>query len=207
MSPGSPWGPHSPCSQAMRSVRSCPRGFQDSSQRIFSVFLSPFKTVYFQPGLSACSTTQPELWTRDLATPCMGPWRSASAPFGSPGPMLPEAHQAELIGWLESLEKPVGIFATNDQLATRLLDACRRAGIPVPEEVAVVGCENEATLCNFASPPLTSVRFAEVNRLLKNTDLTIEAIAEKTGFAYPHYLQTAYRERFGIALGKFRRKT
>ena len=70
-----------------------------------------------------------------------------------------EANQSELIDWLESLEKPVGVFATNDQLATRLLDACKRAGIAVPEDVAVVGCENETTLCNFASPPLTSVVF------------------------------------------------
>ena len=50
------------------------------------------------------------------------------------------------------------------------------------------------------------VRFAEVNRLLKNTDLTIEAIAEMTGFAYAHYLQTAYRERFGIPPGQVRRE-
>lgn len=221
-----------------------------------------------------------------------------------------EAHQAELIEWLDSLEKPVGIFATNDQLATRLLDACQRAGIVVPDEVAVVGCENETTLCNFATPPLTSVRFdgesvgyraaemldemmrkdtrgvpgetliapkgieirassdqfviedslvlravclireraftgitvaeiceelnvsrstlerrmqaslrrgakselmrvrfAEVDRLLKNTNLTIEAIAEKTGFAYAHYLQTSYRERFGVSPGQVRKKS
>ena len=37
--------------------------------------------------------------------------------------------------------------------------ACQRAGIAVPEEVAVVGAENEETLCSFATPPLTSVRF------------------------------------------------
>lgn len=220
-----------------------------------------------------------------------------------------EDHQDKLMAWLQSLPKPVGIFATNDQLATRLLDACQRAGISVPEEVAVVGCENETTLCRFASPPLTSVRFdggavgyraaevldqmmkggpgvnpgtilippkgieirassdefviddpivlqavklirqqafsgmtvaeicaqlgvsrstlerrmkatlkrgakaellrvrfGEVNRLLQNTDLTVEAIAEVTGFTYAHYLQTSYRERYGISPGKFRQK-
>jgi len=227
---------------------------------------------------------------------------------GESGPDDWEAHQSELIEWLERLDKPVGIFATNDQLATRLIDACQRAGISVPEEVAVVGCENETTLCNFSSPPLTSVRFdggtvgfraaqildglmrgeskktpetilvppkgieirgssdewviddpivlravklirqkayseitiakicdeigvscstlerrmkstlkrgpkeellrvrfAEVNRLLKNTDLTIESIAEMTGFAYPHYLQTSYRERYGHTPGQLRK--
>ena len=50
-------------------------------------------------------------------------------------------------------------FCRNDQLGVRLIDACQRAGIAVPEEVAVVGCENEETLCEFTSPSLTSVRF------------------------------------------------
>ncbi len=227
---------------------------------------------------------------------------------GESSPADWEEHQAELIRWLASLAKPVGIFATNDQLAVRLLDACKRAGISVPEEVAVVGCENEETLCDFASPTLTSVRFdgekvgyraaelldemmqgkteattqilvppqgievrassdelviedpivlravhlirerafsgitvgqicdelavsrstlerrmkaslrraakeellrvrfREVNRLLRNTNLTIETIAEMTGFSHPHYLQSSYRDRFGLTPGSYRRR-
>lgn len=219
-----------------------------------------------------------------------------------------ERHQSALIDWLGSLQKPVGIFAANDQLGVRLLDACRRAGTAVPEEVAVVGCENESTLCDFASPTLTSVkfdgesvgyeaakilnrlmngdevpaesvllpprgievrgssdefviedpialraaklirelafsdisvgeiaarlqvsrstlerrmkaslrrgpkdellrvRFREVNRLLRNTDLTIDVIAESTGFRHAHYLQTAFRERYGMTPGQYRKR-
>ncbi len=78
---------------------------------------------------------------------------------GESSPSDWEAHQAKLIGWLQGLQKPVAIFAATDQLGVRLLDACRRAQIAVPEEVAVVGCENETTLCEFASPTLTSVQF------------------------------------------------
>jgi LacI family transcriptional regulator len=217
-----------------------------------------------------------------------------------------EQSQARLIAWLAQLPKPVGIFAANDQLGVRLLDACQRAGIAVPEQVAVVGAENEETLCAFASPPLTSVRFngaavgyaaaasldrlmrgkrppraptlipprgivvrassdelvihdplvasavrlmrenladginvedvcrklnasrstldrrmlaalkrspkeeilrlrfREVERLLRETDLTIEAIAAQTGFAHSHYLQTAFKERHGCTPGEFR---
>ncbi|MEM9283621.1 MAG: DNA-binding transcriptional regulator, partial [Verrucomicrobiota bacterium] len=70
-----------------------------------------------------------------------------------------ETHQAALITWLTSLPKPIGIFATNDQLAVRLIDACQRAHLSVPDEVAVVGCEDEKTLCEFTSPTLTSVQF------------------------------------------------
>jgi hypothetical protein len=53
-----------------------------------------------------------------------------------------ERGQARLMEWLAALPKPVGIFAANDQLGVRVLDACQRAGIPVPEEVAVVGAEH-----------------------------------------------------------------
>ncbi|MEM7600504.1 MAG: DNA-binding transcriptional regulator [Verrucomicrobiota bacterium] len=218
-----------------------------------------------------------------------------------------ELHQSELIHWLQSLNKPIGIFAANDQLASRLLDACQRASIAVPEEVAVVGCENEETLCTFASPTLTSVqfdgeqvgyraaealdtlmkgkrpmspilippkgievrsssdewviedslvlravriireealiglsvaevckrlnvsrstlerrmkrslkrgakgellrvRFREVTRLLRNTDFTIESISEMTGFTHAHYLQSTFRERYGMTPGSYRKK-
>jgi LacI family transcriptional regulator len=69
-----------------------------------------------------------------------------------------EASQTRLITQLRALPKPVGIFAANDQLGVHLLDACLRAGLAVPEEIAVVGCENDETLCTLATPPLTSVQ-------------------------------------------------
>ena len=70
-----------------------------------------------------------------------------------------ERHQADVARWVASLPKPVGIFACTDQLAFWLLDACRRAGVAVPEEVAVVGAENDETLCTLARPQLSSVAF------------------------------------------------
>ncbi|MBM4059453.1 MAG: helix-turn-helix transcriptional regulator [Planctomycetes bacterium] len=48
------------------------------------------------------------------------------------------------------------------------------------------------------------VRFREVKRLLRETDLTIEAIAEQTGFAYSHYLQAAFKSEYGQTPGEFR---
>jgi LacI family transcriptional regulator len=217
-----------------------------------------------------------------------------------------EQNQTRLIEWLASLPKPVGIFAANDQLGVHLLEACQRAGVAVPEEVAVVGAENEETLCAFATPALTSVRFdgqrvgysaaelldglmrgraqgcgevlipprgivvrkssdelvindplvaraarlirenamgglsveslcrklnasrstldrrmkaalkrspkeeinrirfREVERLLRETDLSIEVIAEQTGFSHGQYLQAAFKQSYGQTPGKFR---
>lgn len=220
-----------------------------------------------------------------------------------------EGSQRQLREWLGSLRKPVGIFAANDQLGVRLLDVCQRSGIAVPEEVAVVGAENEETLCHFSSPPLTSVqfdggevgyaaaalldrmmrggsppvepflvapkgivirrssdefvihdalvasaarlireeaarglqvgdlcrrlnvsratldrrmkaalkrtpkeeisriRFREVERLLRETDLTMDEVAAQTGFIHSHYLQAAFKLSHGCTPGVWRRQT
>jgi LacI family transcriptional regulator len=70
-----------------------------------------------------------------------------------------ERHQDRLVRWLRKLQKPVGLMACTDQLGFWLLDACHRAGISVPEEVAVVGVENDTTLCSVSTPPMSSVQF------------------------------------------------
>jgi LacI family transcriptional regulator len=81
------------------------------------------------------------------------------APTQGERPSNWERHQADVARWVQSLPKPIGIFACTDQLAFWLLDACRRAGVAVPEEVAVVGAENDETLCTMARPQLSSVAF------------------------------------------------
>lgn len=57
----------------------------------------------------------------------------------------------------QKLPKPIGVMACYDIKGQQVLDACREAGIGVPEEVAVIGVDNDALLCNLASPPLSSV--------------------------------------------------
>jgi LacI family transcriptional regulator len=217
-----------------------------------------------------------------------------------------EKNQDRLIKRIAALPKPVGIFAANDQLGVRLLDACQRAHIAVPAQVAVVGAENEETLCSFSTPALSSVqfngvevgyraaqmldsmmttaikplrvtlippkalvvressddlvisdqlvvqaarlireqatagisvkdlcrilkvsrstlerrmaaalqvkpkdeilriRFREAERLLRDSELTIDTIAKQTGFTESRYLQTAFKDRYGQTPGAFR---
>lgn len=221
-----------------------------------------------------------------------------------------DLHQRDLVEWLKELPKPAGVFAVNDQLGFWVLDAARRAGIAVPEEVAVVGAENDKMLCETASPPLSSLRlrgnavgydaarmlddwmsgkripqagerhfhppgdivvrqssdivavedpriaaalrfirqnatgeidvnrvareaalsrsvlerrmksligrspgeeivrlrFAAVEKLLIETDLTLDAIAARCGFNHPQYMAEAFRKRSGMTPGEFRRK-
>jgi LacI family transcriptional regulator len=59
--------------------------------------------------------------------------------------------------WLHDLPKPVGVMACNDARGLHLLDACHQTGILVPEEVAVVGVDNEEIFCELCNPALSSV--------------------------------------------------
>jgi LacI family transcriptional regulator len=68
-----------------------------------------------------------------------------------------EFQQDDLAGWLMGLPKPIGIMVASDQLGPPLLEACHRAGIKVPDEVAVIGVDNDATLCDVCNPSLSSV--------------------------------------------------
>jgi LacI family transcriptional regulator len=59
--------------------------------------------------------------------------------------------------WLATLPKPVGVIATSDVHALRIIEGCRRCGIAVPDDVAVVGIGDDEVLCGLATPGLTSV--------------------------------------------------
>lgn len=63
----------------------------------------------------------------------------------------------ELRAWLESLPKPVGILAVHDPLGRFLCGACRQMGLRVPEEVAVIGANNDELVCGLSYPMLSSV--------------------------------------------------
>ena len=59
--------------------------------------------------------------------------------------------------WLRSLKKPAGVFCFNDYTARDLLTSCQICGLRVPEEIAIVGADNETLWCEMSQPQLTSV--------------------------------------------------
>jgi len=63
-----------------------------------------------------------------------------------------------LAAWLRKLPKPIGLFACFDGRAQQVLEACQLAEIPVPDEVAVLGVDNDEVLCDLCNPPLSSVQ-------------------------------------------------
>lgn len=59
--------------------------------------------------------------------------------------------------WVVSLPKPIGVFASYDIAAHRLLELARESGVAVPEELAVIGVDNDNLICDICYPSLTSI--------------------------------------------------
>ncbi|MHC4721915.1 MAG: XylR family transcriptional regulator, partial [Planctomycetota bacterium] len=68
-----------------------------------------------------------------------------------------EKERVALANWLRTLPKPVGLMACNDERACELIEAAHLAGVAIPEEMAVIGADNDELLCNLLDPPLSSV--------------------------------------------------
>src|SRR5262249_24430831 len=66
-------------------------------------------------------------------------------------------YEKKLAKWLERLPKPIGVMACNDARGQQVLNACRDLGIVVPDELAVVGVDNDDMVCDLCDPPLSSV--------------------------------------------------
>ena len=73
------------------------------------------------------------------------------------GPAEWEVAQQRLTRWLCGLQYPTGVLACSDRLAQRMLEACRRASIAVPDQIAVIGVDNDEETCRLAQPALTSI--------------------------------------------------
>ncbi len=68
-----------------------------------------------------------------------------------------ENEQTLMADWLKSLPKPLGIMACNDDRGQNILEACQIADLNVPDEVAVIGVDNDILVCEVSEPPLSSI--------------------------------------------------
>ncbi|NCC09522.1 MAG: DNA-binding transcriptional regulator [Bacteroidia bacterium] len=62
-----------------------------------------------------------------------------------------------LANWLRSLPLPIALMACDDTQANRIMEVCRIIGLKIPEEVAVLGVDNDEIMCTLSDPPLSSV--------------------------------------------------
>lgn len=64
---------------------------------------------------------------------------------------------SDLSRWLNSLPKPIALMTCDDNQGHHITEAARHAGIRIPEEVAVLGVDNDETMCDLSDPPLSSI--------------------------------------------------
>ncbi len=80
-----------------------------------------------------------------------------TAPYEMVDPRWDAAQQKEIRQWLEDLPRPLALMACNDLRALQVVSVCRAAGYLVPNEVAILGVNNDYLRCAFGHPPLSSV--------------------------------------------------
>ena len=62
-----------------------------------------------------------------------------------------------LVAWLRSMPKPCGVFASNDYCANQVLRTCAAAGLKVPDDLAVLGVDDDPIFCVHTKPSLSSL--------------------------------------------------
>jgi LacI family transcriptional regulator len=82
---------------------------------------------------------------------------NCSSFLGGLGEIFAGAVTGALAGWVRSLPKPIAVFACHDRCAMLLANACAFLKIHVPEEIAILGVDNDLLECGFSTPPISSV--------------------------------------------------
>ena len=78
--------------------------------------------------------------------------------FSAP-PKVTELRRRKMLAeWLKALPRPCGVFAANDALAEEICSMASSAGITVPDELAVIGVDDDSVICERTNPSLTSIR-------------------------------------------------
>jgi len=80
--------------------------------------------------------------------------------YESPGPsdhVTWEMEQASMADWLKTLPKSAGLMVCNDDRAQQVVEAIKAARIRVPEEIAILGVDDDDMICEMTHPPLSSI--------------------------------------------------
>lgn len=91
---------------------------------------------------------------------------------------------AALTEWIASLPKPIGVLAVNDEWGLAVLEACKAAEAEVPEQVAVLGVDNDFAKCEIAMPPLSSIALNTVKAGFEAAKRMHRMIRQEAGCAY-----------------------
>lgn len=70
---------------------------------------------------------------------------------------IPYIRQAALANWVRGLPRPCGIFAANDYVGEEIVNICEQLGLSVPDDIAVLGVDNDEEICEKATTTLSSI--------------------------------------------------
>ena len=62
-----------------------------------------------------------------------------------------------LEAWIQSLPKPVGLMACNDDCGQQVIEVCKLVRLTIPDTVGVLGADNDEVVCGLTEPPMSSV--------------------------------------------------
>ena len=71
------------------------------------------------------------------------------------------AARKSIVRWLHSLPKPVALFCCDDAHALLISEICKLESIAVPEEIALLGVDNDELYCAISDPPISSIELNE----------------------------------------------
>jgi LacI family transcriptional regulator len=83
--------------------------------------------------------------------------RSCLLPSAQGGGAVWKRRMEALTGWLAQLPLPCAVMIASDQLGPTVMAACQRVKISVPEEISVIGVDNDVPFCELCRPSLSSV--------------------------------------------------
>jgi len=73
------------------------------------------------------------------------------------GPRSWEDEQVFMADWLKLLPKPVGLMTCTDDRSQDVIEACKIAALHIPEQIAIIGVDNDELVCELSNPPLSSI--------------------------------------------------
>ena len=85
----------------------------------------------------------------------------------------------EISAWLYSLPKPIAMFACNDFMARQVTEICQMNGIRIPEDISLLGVDNDEFMCNISSPTLSSIKLNFEKHGYEIAKTLFKMIAEK----------------------------
>jgi LacI family transcriptional regulator len=106
-------------------------------------------------------------------------------PVGPPPDRRPGRYMESLSKWISTLPRPLGVMCPYDSYAVWTVHACRALDLRVPEQVSIIGVDDDPLLCMSTSPQISSVKTAAREIGSAALELVLEMIAGRAAPARP----------------------